>query len=613
MSSAAVTAVLSGASSAFYFGQSLGITDPLTRPLAYGSNFSMPNLLPSAAQIMGAYRAGTLNEDLAKIGFKMNGVFGPTELLNAEERAPGPYRRSAQLWESVYRSSLLVPSPGELLALLNRGAITDRTAGLWLRRQGYVDTDVQAALLSLRFAIPGPADLIRFAVKDVWVPEIVNRYRYDAEFPAEFRYWMERQGMGADARTQAQRDAGLPGVTWPQLYWREHWQNLAPTQTYVMYQRLRRNRLARLGPDFAGMRPFTFEDLQYWLKINDYPEPVRSWLAAIAYNPPRLVDIDRFYQQGEIDAAEVYELHLDRGYSPGDARVRTDWLVNSFQRWLSGRMRGGTQKQILNAYRLGLYTRGQAAALLYSTALVGTKWLVPFNRLDQEGKEAFAQAVPAVSLALYSEDVRERHDLARQTLSTLRSQYLRGQLGDDTAIDRMTRVGITRERAERHVQRWALLRSGRRLLATVGQIQRWVRYGYIPIDVGRQWLANLGWDATAREAILLDVRRNQELDRARERAAAARTAAQQRAAQEAIARAAERIRQKALRELNRQASAAQIRRYFLRGIISNADYRRALAARGYTNDEIDRRIAEAEIDRQRELEREAKRRAGITE
>ena len=151
---------------------------------------------------------------------------------------------------------------------------------------------------------PGVPDLIRFAVREVYTPDIRDRFRLLDDFPDDFRL--------------AARQAGLSPED-AEHYWGAHWDPPSISQGFEMFQR----------------RIIDEDDLKLLLRTLDVMPFWRDRLIQMSYRVKRLVDIDRFYEQRVIPRIDPDNLTPDtplirefmfRGYKFEDARDRAIWV-----------------------------------------------------------------------------------------------------------------------------------------------------------------------------------------------------------------------------------------------------------------------------------------------
>lgn len=171
------------------------------------------------------------------------------------------------------------------------------------RAEGYENFD-PALLFDAFRQYPGVPDLIRFAVREVYTPEIRTRFELDGDLPNEYLIESRKAGLNLD---DAKR------------YWAAHWNLPSITQGFEMFQR----------------RIIDENDLKLLLRSQDVMPFWRDRLIQLSYRVKRLVDIDRFYEQRVIPRIDPDNLTPDtplikefmfRGYSFPDARDRAIWV-----------------------------------------------------------------------------------------------------------------------------------------------------------------------------------------------------------------------------------------------------------------------------------------------
>ena len=151
---------------------------------------------------------------------------------------------------------------------------------------------------------PGVPDLIRFAVREVYTPDIRDRFRMLEDYPDDFRLEARKAGLSPEDS---------------QRYWAAHWDLPSISQGFEMFQR----------------RIISEDDLKLLLRAQDVMPFWRDRLIHMSYRVKRLVDIDRFYEQRVIPRIDPDNLTPDtplvkefmfRGYNFEDARDRAIWV-----------------------------------------------------------------------------------------------------------------------------------------------------------------------------------------------------------------------------------------------------------------------------------------------
>jgi hypothetical protein len=376
-----------------------------------------------------------------------------------------------------------------------------------------------------------------------------------------------------------------------------HWSPISPTQSYEMFQRLRPNRIGRFGPDFARMRPFTLQDVRDMLRINDYPPSLRDQPTAIAYRRPRLVDIDRFFTSGQIDEEEVYELHLDLGYTVTDARMRTNWLKTEKlkkdytadeKRWV---------RQIVKLYVMGKLTWTGGADKIIQF-LTGKPLWVYFQPAPVGADGAlFAWAKNIAYHAMTTADIDIQVKEGNILMRLWRRRLYRGMNTFDEVKTEMAANGWSTPGINRFIAEVQAELAGGRLMLSTSWIKRMACTNCISIAMANDYLRNLGWVEPEIDWLLCDIERCVSAEQSAMQAKNARDTKTKAAALERQANALKRKRKEVLSTLNKQASPTKLRRYYVRNVINEEEYVSELQKRGFDEHAIELQLADAKIDR----------------
>lgn len=609
---AAVLAAGHVAMGAFTIGAHVGALAPAIRAAGYEVNFQLPNELPAAGMMVGAWRAGYLSYSDMAWGVQCLGIVPPNGRPIVSPVGQEWWRKFQRVWDASYKATLTVPTPGELLVALNRNLVNEDKARAWLRHQGMTGQVELDTMLSLRHQIPGSSDLIRYAVREGWDQATVDRFQYDDEFPQQLQYWMERQGYGQDARTPQEILQRRPPVAWPKLEWRSHWQVISPSQAYEMFFRLRPERINRFRQQFPNVQPFTLDDLREVLKISDYPVPFRERLAAVAQRPPRIRDVQAWYELGIIDGNEVEQIGRDYGYSNLDAARRRLQVEGIAQQKILNRLHVNTRTTTLAAYREGAFTRVEAARGLMAWAVIGTYRQAAWEQMNVQQQEAFATADPLVNVALDSEDNAAALARIRKAKAATRRAYLRGLTDQRGARAVLGTIGIVVEEIDALITTWDQEKFAGTLIASTANIKKWYERGIIPAMVARNYLANLGWRYAEIGALLLEWNQDIQMMMAKAAEKVARTQAQRQAALVKQIKEANRAKNQALQKLNATMSPAMAHRYYVKGIIDLSLLTQRLITFGYKDKALASALADAQIDRKDYLDKKAKAAGGGT-
>lgn len=466
----------------------------------------------------------------------------------------------------------VLPTLFELIQARYRGGLSDADFLKYARGLGWIDGPALSAAVLANRAAPGPSDLVRFAIREVWDEETVRAWGYDEEFPIPFQKWMEWQGMGwGESLTDAAGNT-IPKVPWPLAYWRAHWQIIAPSQAYRAVHLLRPDRMQRYQELAPGVQPFTTADLHRVLKVSDYPPKMRQWLAAIAFNPMRLIDIRQAYFLNVRDRKWAVDQLLDRGLVREDANTSVDLWDRQKEEKLRlqfDRVRGQyvmeTYREVRAAYRLGGLDAASAAQRMVDLGL----------------PRDFANQV------LSLEDARFARENLAVFLRSVRRSYLTGALSDAEVVQTLTAARISQQAIARYLRLWqSQLGIERRALST-SQVASGVASGALSPEVAAVRLSRLGW--TLPDAQLLIEQASARYTRAQASAARQQASQAKQRARELLQ--AERQAKSALLVAQRQLRTiyplATLKRQYCLGIRKGSTLSALLLSQGYTVDAID--------------------------
>lgn len=166
---------------------------------------------------------------------------------------------------------------------------------LWddLRDQGWTEDRIKAAK-RLAFLLPSPSDLVTWAAKEVFEPEMIEKYGLLDEVELLKRDLFYKVGMSDEMIDN---------------YWKAHWVH---PEFRTVVEMLRRT-------------DFTEEDMYEWFRLVEIPPYWRDKLIAISYAVPTRVDVRRFWDMRTIDEARLREIYEWQGYHGKDLEDYILW------------------------------------------------------------------------------------------------------------------------------------------------------------------------------------------------------------------------------------------------------------------------------------------------
>ena len=151
-----------------------------------------------------------------------------------------------------------------------------------LKDQGWSEERIEALKFYTLF-YPAPADLVRWQAREVFEPEMVERYGLDSEFEAIEKEPFYKAGMTDEQILN---------------YWRAHWEHASWMQVVEMLHR--------------GL--LTEAEVYDWFRLVEIPPFWRDKLIQTAYTWPTRVDVRRWWDMRTIDETELRRLYSGMGY-----------------------------------------------------------------------------------------------------------------------------------------------------------------------------------------------------------------------------------------------------------------------------------------------------------
>lgn len=304
---------------------------PAQRIISYNANRRLPNMLPDFADCVEAWLVGEMEfEDVRQIA-ACHGVSIPpfqercytltTHNVQGQAHINMDYlTHPTEAWEQVIRMKGYVPSIEETNDLYNRQVISKELWDYLQDRNVNWERPLADAWKKLRFEIPGPQDLIRFAVREAYNPELIVQFGYHHEVPIQVLPWMDKQGFGGDTGIQIPAGGtdgdGRPRVgqaTWFDLNWWSHWELPSLTDGYNMLHKLYPDSRYGRSPLADDNSTFDRPKLEMLQKAQDIPDYWRQRLQRISYNPIDKVDARSMYYKGTITKEDFYHIVRQHG------------------------------------------------------------------------------------------------------------------------------------------------------------------------------------------------------------------------------------------------------------------------------------------------------------
>lgn len=498
------------------------------------------------------------------IAAKQKGIITQTNVINDLYRKAGaPNTKTISLLEEVHMNRL---TAADITRLFWRGYLDHQQWTQSTQLSTGFDVNNLKGLEVLSEQIPGPSDLVQFAIRDAFNEEIVADLGLDEEFDQtpQYQYWMSAQGVGIS------RGYGPVGfgelAYWPKMYWRAS-RALMPLETaYKALQRLRPGRLGMYSANVPGLQAFTYSDLNLLFRHNHYVPKQRQWLAALAYSIPNRRQLSMLFALGTINEEQLYQYLLDNGYT----QTAADELLKL------EKIRAPYTKKKYDVPPLDTYDRGLYASVLdaFRAGSINVDTL-------QSALLSILVNPQVVSRVIQAETIKQNNTQIKAFATMVRSSFFTGEISANTARDTLTSGGIVQQTAQRLVNLWMVKLDLPRKVVSAGKLVDWFRHGAITINGLADRLQRLGYSS---DTILLTIAEGERLiaeDLAKKKLAEIRAAKQ--AAKEAAAEHAKQVAAE-----NKFRTMAVVKRWLTKGIIDSGTAHNMLVEMEVPQTDIDK-------------------------
>lgn len=413
----------------FAIGQASSITlEPFFRELAYEINERFPFNKAGVIDYIDAYFKGEVSEgelrkNLRELGFDDRQV---NIMIEA-------------------RKALL--DVGRIQELYNRGEISAEEAKRRFAQLGY-DPKQQEELLKLAGYIPTVSDFIRMAVREVFTPEVAEKYGLFEDYPEELDKYARMAGLDPK---------------FAKYYWAAHWELPSFTQGVEMYHR--------------GI--ITYDELVTLLRSLDVMPYWRDKLIKLSETPFTRVDVRRMYQLGVLSFEEMVRAYMDLGYS----REKAEKLAEFTAKDATEEERNLTKTEVTTLYRNGTITREEAASFL----------------------KEIGYPPEHIELILSLEDYRKGKERLDKIKSTVGRRYIRGFIDRNDVVVLLSKEGIPSREIEELIAAWDLEKEERAGLPTKTELTRFVKKGIINLNQYRDMMKRLGYPDEVIEWYVKDI------------------------------------------------------------------------------------------------------------
>lgn len=397
----------------------------IMRIIQYSSNYSVPNAEPDPAAAVSLHTKSLMSQLDYKQVMRDAGY--------------------TEYWaEQIAKGSYTLLSPSDYIALWRRGKISENDLRLYLLRHGFKEEEIDTVKGATEY-FPGAPDIVRFAVREVYTPAVIEKFRTMEDLPPRYLEEAAKAGLSKEQATN---------------FWASHWDLPSASMGYSMYQR--------------GI--ISYEELVLLLKTLDVMPYWRDKLIQLAYNPLTRVDVRRMYGEGVLSPDQLPKAYQAQGYSPENANALAEFTV----RYENRETKGLTRAQVVKSYKQDLITEEELKAYLTSfgyTAEVVDFWVQQANYEKAEEE-----------IALYSED--------------LTNQYLAG--GRDLASIKleMDTLGVPSSYVQGILRKIVAQKAKKLKVPAKEDLDTWITQGYIDETQWTTQMRLLGYEDWAIEKYL---------------------------------------------------------------------------------------------------------------
>ncbi|MBA7617778.1 hypothetical protein ES703_25096 [subsurface metagenome] len=458
------------------FGLGLSIP-PAQRAMAYRLNAAFPNEILAPAETIAALRRKLIDF--------------PTSVADLQKHG---YDFDTQT--NLYHLSRELLRLTELITLYRRGQFENIEVLYEKATQvGWTSEDVDY-MLKVTEVIPTAGDIIRYAVREVYTPEIAEAFGQYQELPEV----LEKAATDIIA-------AGLPEPTFTKE-WAAHWLLPSILQGFEMLHR------GVIPFKSTADQPLSLERL---MRALDIMPAWREPLKAISYSPYTRVDVRRMHKIGVLDNEAVFTAYADVGFSPFAPGCVHDTVAAAFacetcrhfskaghmldftilynaeppevEKTEDDKERERTKSDILTGLADGLVDEGEAVELLTKLKYGAASIAYYLGRVDYE---------------------RDKDELTT-SLRYLHDSYLKGVITFAGVTDELGKLNLPTKMVEYYQRTWDLERLARSNKPTKSELMTFLRKGVIDDATWHAEMIGLGypdryiqWYAKAEEGVTKD-------------------------------------------------------------------------------------------------------------
>jgi hypothetical protein len=430
MAVAAIPAILAGAMGGMGMAN---MFPPVSRVIQHGLNRLWPNEIIGLNEAIEAYYRGIIDRENVNYELKSTGLSVERQnwLLQLRQVVFNVVE-SIILWR---RDEI---SQDELNSRLLQNAIPESEIPLWVK---FTETR------------PGVQDIIRFAVREVYSPEIAEKF-------GQF------EGYEAVAAI-ASPDLKAVGIRLDDFrkQWGAHWELPSMQMGFEMLHR------GIINEDELNMLMRALDVMPFW----------RDKVTQISYNPLTRVDVRRMHKLGILTDADLLQSYKDIGYNEVNAQRMADFTKQynanpeSSEETLTDRDRGKqrdlTKDDILSGFADGLFSEQETGEIIYGLGYTQDEANFYISKVKYE----------------------QEKDTVNKLIAAYHTAYVGNIMSHNEISDKLGALNLAGQRVENLFNIWDIERSVRTQKPTKAEILTFLRKKIIDVPTAISELLGMGY------------------------------------------------------------------------------------------------------------------------
>ena len=413
---------------------------PLGRTIEYAINRSETNLKYDVGTAVQLRYRGLIDEEEYIHNLRSLGL--------EEERGNRIYELGRRLLDGI-----------ELISLERRGKLGELDIETEAQKTG-ISPETLANLKDLTMMIPSASDIISFAVREVYSPEIAEAFgQFDGLDEVVSKASVDLKAIGMNKETFAK-------------YWAAHWMLPSVGQGFEMVHR------DVIPAVSTPQRPLGLDRLMTAL---DIMPAWRDKLTAISYSPFTRVDVRRMHKLGILTDEDLVRAYMDLGFNQEKAEAMRDFtIVYNFsppaieqteEDTERAKQKDLTKADILNGYRDGLLNDTEAKEVL---------WLIGYSENE-------------TNFYLSREDFRKDSEDVDNQIKYYHDAYVYRVMSFNDITDKLGALNLPSARVERLFEVWDIERLAKSRKPTKAELMSFLKDDIIDKTVYREEMEGLGY------------------------------------------------------------------------------------------------------------------------